>query len=222
MRKLGRPTDQRLAMLKTLTTDLFLHGKITTTEDRAKEVKAIADSIVSLAIKEKDNFEDMLKQSFAKVRLIKAIDSSYEDGKENDFLNMQKESYFNHIYNLRFFIDAEDLAKSYAPTLQSHLLKIGTKAQSSFLASKNEILIKIKVQAKKKIVHTDNPKLKDAHFATIEITLETKDNHLRSVAQNRIVVTNISPKDYQEATVKQGKFNRYIEQNGIVKTLVGN
>ncbi len=56
-RKLGRPTDQRLAMLKCLTTDLILHGKIQTTETRAKEVKAIADSIIALAVKEKDNFE---------------------------------------------------------------------------------------------------------------------------------------------------------------------
>ncbi len=56
-RKLGRTTDIRKAMLKTLTTDLFLYGKITTTEARAKEVKSIADSIVALAVKEKDNFE---------------------------------------------------------------------------------------------------------------------------------------------------------------------
>ena len=56
-RKLGKPTDQRLAMLKCQTTDLFLNGKIQTTEARAKEVKAIADSLIALAIKEKDNFE---------------------------------------------------------------------------------------------------------------------------------------------------------------------
>ena len=56
-RKLGRTTDIRNAMLRTLTTDLILHGKIETTEARAKEVKAIADSIISLAIKEKNNFE---------------------------------------------------------------------------------------------------------------------------------------------------------------------
>lgn len=56
-RKLGRTTDQRLAMLRSLTTDLILHGKIETTETRAKEVKAIADSLISLAVKEKDNFE---------------------------------------------------------------------------------------------------------------------------------------------------------------------
>lgn len=56
-RKLGRTTDQRMAMLKCLTTDLILHGKIETTETRAKEVKAIVDSIIALAIREKDNFE---------------------------------------------------------------------------------------------------------------------------------------------------------------------
>ena len=56
-RKLGRTTDIRKSMLRTLTTDLFLYGKITTTEARAKEVKSIADSIIALAVKEKDNFE---------------------------------------------------------------------------------------------------------------------------------------------------------------------
>jgi len=58
-RKLGKPTDQRLAMLKTQTTDCLLNGKIVTTEARAKEVKAIVDSIIALAIKEKDNFEEV-------------------------------------------------------------------------------------------------------------------------------------------------------------------
>jgi len=58
-RKLGRTTDQRLAMLRTQTTDLILNGKIKTTEARAKEVKAIVDSIIALAIKEKDNFEEV-------------------------------------------------------------------------------------------------------------------------------------------------------------------
>ena len=67
-RKLGKPTDIRLAMLKTQVTDLILHGKIETTEARAKEVKAIADSLISLAVKEKDNFETVdVKVSKAKL-----------------------------------------------------------------------------------------------------------------------------------------------------------
>ncbi len=58
-RKLGKPTDQRLAMLKTQTTDLLLNGKIVTTEARAKEVKALVDSIIALAVKEHKNFEEV-------------------------------------------------------------------------------------------------------------------------------------------------------------------
>ena len=58
-RKLGKTTDIRMAMLRTLTTDLIMHGKIETTLPRAKEVKSIADSIIALAIKEKDNFEEV-------------------------------------------------------------------------------------------------------------------------------------------------------------------
>ena len=58
-RKLGKTTAQRNAMLKTQVTDLLLRGRITTTLARAKEVKAIADSIIALAIREKDNFESV-------------------------------------------------------------------------------------------------------------------------------------------------------------------
>lgn len=65
-RKLGKTTDIRMAMLKNLTTDLLVHGKIETTLSRAKEVKSIADSIISLAIKEKDNFEEV------EVKVVKA------------------------------------------------------------------------------------------------------------------------------------------------------
>ena len=56
-RKLGKKTDIRVSMLKTLATDLIMYGKIKTTEARAKEVKKIVDSIIALAVKEKDNFE---------------------------------------------------------------------------------------------------------------------------------------------------------------------
>ena len=67
-RKLGRTTDIRMSMLKTLTTDLIMYGKITTTESRAKEVKKIADSIIALAVKEKDNFET-IEQKVVRAKL---------------------------------------------------------------------------------------------------------------------------------------------------------
>ena len=58
-RKLGKTTDQRMAMLKSLTTDFILNEQIVTTEARAKEVKSIVDSIIALAVKEKDNYEEV-------------------------------------------------------------------------------------------------------------------------------------------------------------------
>lgn len=48
-RKLGRPTNERVAMLRSLTTSFLKHGKIRTTETRAKEVKSIAEKMITLA-----------------------------------------------------------------------------------------------------------------------------------------------------------------------------
>ena len=67
-RKLGKTTDQRKAMLKCQLTDFILNEKIETTEARAKELKAIADSIIALAIKEKDNF-DMVDVKITRAKL---------------------------------------------------------------------------------------------------------------------------------------------------------
>ncbi|MDD4367753.1 MAG: L17 family ribosomal protein [Oscillospiraceae bacterium] len=56
-RKLGRTPDIRLSMLRGLTTDLLVKGKITTTETRAKEVRKIAEQLITLAVKYQDAFE---------------------------------------------------------------------------------------------------------------------------------------------------------------------
>ena len=56
-RKLGRTSDQRKAMLRSLATALINNGKIVTTEARAKEVKKIVEGMIALAVKEKDNYE---------------------------------------------------------------------------------------------------------------------------------------------------------------------
>ena len=55
-RKLGRTSSQRKAMLRNLTTNLLYHGKIRTTECRAKEVRRIAERLITLAVKERDNY----------------------------------------------------------------------------------------------------------------------------------------------------------------------
>ena len=47
-RKLGRPTDQRIAMLRNLVTSLLEHGKIETTVSRAKETRALVEQMITL------------------------------------------------------------------------------------------------------------------------------------------------------------------------------
>ncbi len=56
-RKLGRTSSQRKALLRNQVTALLYHGRIITTEARAKEVRKIAEGLIAMAVKEKDNFE---------------------------------------------------------------------------------------------------------------------------------------------------------------------
>lgn len=56
-RKLGRTSDQRKALIRSQVTALINNGKIVTTETRAKEIRKVAEKLVTLAVKEKDNFD---------------------------------------------------------------------------------------------------------------------------------------------------------------------
>lgn len=56
-RKLSRTSSQRKALLRNQVTALLEHGKIVTTEAKAKEVRKIVEGLIALAVKEKDNFD---------------------------------------------------------------------------------------------------------------------------------------------------------------------
>ena len=56
-RKLSRTADQRKALIRGQVTSLLYHGKIVTTEQKAKEIRKVAEGLIALAVKEKDNFE---------------------------------------------------------------------------------------------------------------------------------------------------------------------
>ena len=56
-RKLSRTNSQRKALLRNQVTNLLYRGKIVTTEAKAKEVQKIAEGIIALAVKERDNYE---------------------------------------------------------------------------------------------------------------------------------------------------------------------
>ena len=56
-RKLGRTTSQRKALIRSQVTALLYNGKIVTTEARAKEIRKVAEHLIALGVKEKDNYE---------------------------------------------------------------------------------------------------------------------------------------------------------------------
>ena len=58
-RKLGRTSSQRKALIRNQVTALLNNGKIVTTEAKAKEIRKVAEGLIALAVKEKDNFEEV-------------------------------------------------------------------------------------------------------------------------------------------------------------------
>lgn len=56
-RKLGKTSSQRKALLRNQVTALLHNGSIVTTEARAKEVRKIAEGLIAMAVREKDNYE---------------------------------------------------------------------------------------------------------------------------------------------------------------------
>ena len=56
-RKLSRTADQRKALIRSQVTALIQHGKIVTTEAKAKEIRKVAEGLIAMAVREKDNFE---------------------------------------------------------------------------------------------------------------------------------------------------------------------
>ena len=58
-RKLSRTSSQRKALIRNQVTNLLYHGKIVTTEAKAKEIRKVAEGLIALAVKEKDNFEEV-------------------------------------------------------------------------------------------------------------------------------------------------------------------
>jgi large subunit ribosomal protein L17 len=96
LRKLGRASDVRLSMLRGMVTDLIVMGRIETTEARAKEVKRVAEKLITLAIREKDNFTTRpMTVSLAKLdgkgrKLLKSATS--KSGKKYDVVSREIKS----------------------------------------------------------------------------------------------------------------------------------
>ena len=89
-RKLGKTSSQRKALLRNQVTALIYNGKIVTTEARAKEVRKIAEGVIALAIKEKDNFET--------VKVMAKVARKDKDGKRvKEVVNGKKDTVYDEV-----------------------------------------------------------------------------------------------------------------------------
>ena len=89
-RKLGKTSSQRKALLRNQVTALIYNGKIVTTEARAKEVRKIAEGVIALAIKEKDNFET--------VKVMAKVARKDKDGKRvKEVVNGKKVTVYDEV-----------------------------------------------------------------------------------------------------------------------------
>ena len=82
-RKLGMPTDQRMAMLKNQVSYLLWYGKIETTVPAAKEVRRIAEKLITCAIKGFDNTVKIKHKTFKlnkKKEKVETEETVYNDG----------------------------------------------------------------------------------------------------------------------------------------------
>jgi large subunit ribosomal protein L17 len=92
-KRVGRPTDQRIALLRNQVTQLFLHGKIETTEARARATKRLAEKTITIArqgdLAAKKRVRIIVNNREAYKRLFDEIAPSYKDRK-GGYLRMLK------------------------------------------------------------------------------------------------------------------------------------
>ena len=78
-RKLSRNAAQRKALIRNQVTALINNGKIVTTEAKAKEIRRVAEHLIALAVREKDNFEEVTVKAKVARKDITRFSSSASD-----------------------------------------------------------------------------------------------------------------------------------------------
>ena len=89
-RKLGRTADQRKALIRNQVTALLYNGKIVTTEAKAKEIRKVADGLIALAVKEKDNFVTVTAKVARKDKDGKRVKEDVNGKKKTVYDNVEK------------------------------------------------------------------------------------------------------------------------------------
>lgn len=167
----------------------------------------------------KNAFDSMMQDFFSRITIAKTINPGFDDKADLDYFNKMNKKLDGKISALSVFVGSSH--GQYKEVLQNHLASFGVKITKTAKKNKSAFVVKINIVGKEKKVNTQNPKLRGAKFASVNVNLQTTDSSGKIVAQNSIKLTNISKISYNDALEKGAYFNRYIKKNGLVSTLTG-
>ena len=131
LNKLSKPSDQRKALLRGLTTSLIWHGRIETTEARAKEVRSIAEKIITKAIHQYDktvkvtkNGEEFENDSPSKLAARRQIMAYLYDIPEEKKEKESKYEYNQRTKDVKYAV-VEKLFREIAPKYAKRAKELG-------------------------------------------------------------------------------------------------
>ena len=115
-RKLGKASDQRDAMLRNLTTALLWNGKIVTTEKRAKEVRPIAEKLITLAISEYKNSTTVEKEILNDKKQVVKVEKNKDDASK---LHARRQI-MSYLYNIPLPKEDKESKSEYKARAKGH------------------------------------------------------------------------------------------------------
>lgn len=192
------------------------YNKLTSFYSSAKN-----QNIFSL-IKNKEKIDSSLVQLRGKLSILKQIKSDFDSKKYSDVLINISNDTRDSVVNAMVYVSNKN-AKPFEEVVKQYISSYGMTLVDSTKSVKNKknlLKVYISKSAKKKVVKTTDPRLEGASFADVIITLTTKDNSGKVIAQNRVQVLNISKEGYNAAVIKTQKFEREIKRRGILNILL--
>jgi hypothetical protein len=173
-------------------------------------------------IKNQTKLIKLTNNIFPKLPILKAINPSFNQTEYSDKL----ETILNKTRDIKskiiVYVSSKN-AKNYAEVLKKYISSENinlVENPKNISDKKNLLTVYVSKEAKKKIVKSSNPRLKGAKFASVNITLTTKNYKNKIIAKNIIKVLNISRESYKHAFIKTAKFEREIKKRGTLNTLL--
>ena len=158
----------------------------------------------------------------SKLSILKAISPDFDKSKYTDTVSKISNETRNSVVDAMVYVTNKN-ASSYQDIVKKYISSYGmtlVDSPNKVANKKNLLAVNITKTAEPKKVKTSDPRLKGASFANVVITLTTKSNTNKTIAQNRIKVVNISKKGYNDAVKKTSKFEREIKRQGILNILL--